>query len=75
MKNKKGGIAPEGLAELCDVCKKLKLNITGLMCIPPAEDIPDLHFALLHKLAGELGLKQISMGMSTDFDAAIRYGG
>jgi pyridoxal phosphate enzyme (YggS family) len=70
----KGGVAPKDLAALYGFCKGLKLNITGLMCIPPADDIPDLHFALLHKLAGELGLKNISMGMSADFDVAIRYG-
>jgi len=70
----KGGVAPKDLPALFDFCKELKLNITGLMCIPPVNDIPDLHFALLHKLAGELCLKHISMGMSADFDTAIRYG-
>jgi len=70
----KGGVAPKDLAALYKLCKGLKLNITGLMCIPPVSDIPDLHFALLHKLAGELGLKNLSMGMSADFEAAIRYG-
>ena len=71
----KSGVAPKDLASLFRFCKEqAKLNITGLMCIPPLADIPDLHFALLHKLAGELGLKQLSMGMSTDFDTAIKYG-
>jgi hypothetical protein len=70
----KGGVAPQDLAALYRLCQELKLNITGLMCLPPAADIPDLHFALLHKLAGELGLKHLSMGMSADFDTAIRYG-
>lgn len=70
----KGGVAPRDLHALYDTCKKLKLNVTGLMCIPPAGDIPDLHFALLHKLAGDLGLKHLSMGMSADFEAAIKYG-
>jgi len=70
----KGGVAPKDLAALYSFCKELKLNITGLMCIPPADDIPDLHFALMHKLAGELGLNHLSMGMSADFDIAIRYG-
>ena len=70
----KGGVAPKNLPALYTLCKGLKLNITGLMCIPPVNDIPDLHFALLHKLAGELGLKHLSMGMSADFDVAIRYG-
>ena len=70
----KGGVASKDLAALYRFCKELKLNVTGLMCIPPVNDIPDLHFALLHKLAGELGLKHLSMGMSADFDIAIRYG-
>lgn len=70
----KGGAAPKDLVALYRRCKELKLSIIGLMCIPPVNDIPDLHFALLHKLAGELGLKQLSMGMSADFEAAIRYG-
>ncbi|MBU6475719.1 MAG: YggS family pyridoxal phosphate-dependent enzyme [Alphaproteobacteria bacterium] len=70
----KGGVAPHDLPALYQTCKDLKLKIAGLMCIPPAEDIPDLHFALLAKLAAELGLKQLSMGMSADFQTAIKYG-
>lgn len=70
----KGGIATKDAAALYRHCKELKLDITGLMCIPPVNDIPDLHFALLHKLAAELGLKHLSMGMSADFETAIRYG-
>lgn len=70
----KGGISVKDLPALLDTCKQLKLNITGLMCIPPVDDIPDLHFALLHKLAREHALKHLSMGMSADFKAAIKYG-
>ncbi len=70
----KGGVAPKDLPALYQTCKELKLNIIGLMCIPPEEDVPDLHFALLAKLAGEVGLKQLSMGMSADFGTAIKYG-
>jgi pyridoxal phosphate enzyme (YggS family) len=69
----KGGVSPKDLQSLFKFCKDKKLKIAGLMCIPPAEDIPDLHFALLNKLAHELGLKNLSMGMSGDFKAAIRY--
>ena len=50
------------------------MEIGGLMCIPPANEIPDMHFALLHKMSRELGLAQLSMGMSADFETAIRYG-
>lgn len=70
----KGGVAPKELAALFESCRKLHLRIDGLMCIPPHHEIPDMHFALLHKLAQELGLKQLSMGMSADFETAIRYG-
>ena len=70
----KGGVAPKELEALYKFCKDAHLRIDGLMCIPPHNEIPDMHFALLHKLAKELGLKQLSMGMSADFETAIRYG-
>jgi len=71
----KGGVAPQELGALFRFCKEqARLRIEGLMCIPPAHEIPDLHFALLRNLAKELGLAGLSMGMSGDFDAAIRYG-
>jgi hypothetical protein len=50
------------------------LAIEGLMCIPPVEDNPGPHFALLDKLAGEAGLDRLSMGMSADFPLAIAFG-
>jgi pyridoxal phosphate enzyme (YggS family) len=71
----KGGVIPADLGNLFKYCRDtIKLPIEGLMCVPPLHEIPDLHFALLHKLAGELGLPKISMGMSADFETAIRYG-
>jgi pyridoxal phosphate enzyme (YggS family) len=70
----KGGVLPHDLPALLQACREKSLPVAGLMCIPPLTEIPDLHFALLHKLAQELGLKNISMGMSADFDIAIRYG-
>ena len=50
------------------------LNITGLMCIPPVNDPPALHFSLLKKLAAENCLKNLSMGMSGDFEKALALG-
>jgi uncharacterized pyridoxal phosphate-containing UPF0001 family protein len=50
------------------------LLIEGLMCLPPLEDDPVPHFEMLGGLAGELGLKSLSMGMSADFEAAIERG-
>jgi PLP dependent protein len=50
------------------------LPIVGLMCIPPVDEEPAVHFALLAKLARGAGLEKLSMGMSSDFEAAIRFG-
>ena len=50
------------------------LAIEGLMCIPPADEPPGPHFALLRKLAGRNGLAKLSMGMSGDFETAIGFG-
>lgn len=70
----KGGVSIAGLDDFYIQCTKdLGLNIIGLMCIPPAGDVPDLHFALLQKHAARLGLQNLSMGMSGDYDRAIRY--
>ena len=72
---RKGGVAPENLEKLYRFCtEEARLEIRGLMCIPPQHEIPDLHFALLRKLAQSLGLRDLSMGMSDDFETAIRYG-
>lgn len=73
----KGGIAPRDVAAFYDGCRKLGLRIAGLMCIPPAEDVAALHFALLQKLAREISPQNplmLSMGMSADFESAIRCG-
>ena len=50
------------------------LAIEGLMCIPPLDEEPAMHFALLAKIAGRLALKELSMGMSGDFSKAIAVG-
>lgn len=69
----KGGIAMDDLPGFYKTCREdLGLNIIGLMCIPPVDEAPELHFALLHKQAKALGLTQLSMGMSGDYPAAIR---
>jgi pyridoxal phosphate enzyme (YggS family) len=70
----KGGVIPSGLPALLDECKKLNLEITGLMCIPPENEPPALHFALLKKLAARHALKDLSLGMSADFEKAIPLG-
>jgi hypothetical protein len=71
----KAGVLPLEAAAFVTMCREeLKLPITGLMCIPPIEEEPAVHFAFLAKLAGELGLKGLSMGMSGDFETAIQFG-
>jgi len=71
----KGGVAPAELEAFLDTCRgRYGLEIAGLMCIPPAEDPPSPHFALLNTLARTHGLSLLSMGMSADFDAAIQLG-
>ena len=71
----KSGIFPAELPDFLNFCQQeCGLNIVGLMGIPPIDDLPMLHFALLKKLADRHGLKQLSMGMSGDFDKAIEMG-
>ncbi len=70
----KAGIMPvEADAFIAD-CRDKDLPIVGLMCIPPAEEEPALHFALLTKIAQRNGLSELSMGMSGDFETAIAQG-
>lgn len=71
----KAGIAPRDADRFVDLCRgTYGLAIAGLMCIPPADEEPALHFALLETLARRNGLKGLSMGMSADFETAIRFG-
>jgi len=71
----KAGIDPLDAEAFVSRCKvEHGLDIEGLMCIPPAGENPGPHFALLRKLAGKLGLKALSMGMSSDYETAIELG-
>lgn len=72
--SQKSGVAPGGLAALVNQAREARLDLRGLMCVPPAGANPAPHFALLAKLAAEHGLSWLSMGMSGDFEAAIRLG-
>lgn len=62
--------------ELDDFINKLegKLNISGLMCIPPREEEPEIHFAFLNQIAKRINVLKLSMGMSSDFHSAILFG-
>jgi pyridoxal phosphate enzyme (YggS family) len=71
----KAGIAPRETDAFVTLCRQqLKLTIAGLMCIPPAEDNPAPHFALLREIARRNGIGALSMGMSGDFETAIQFG-
>lgn len=70
----KAGVSVQDLPDLLALMKKHDLPVEGLMCIPPAEDPPSPYFSLLHRLAQENGIKQLSMGMSADFAEAIQLG-
>ena len=71
----KAGVAPSAAGGLLRTCREdLGLDIAGLMCIPPHDEEPGVHFAFLAKLAGELGLAALSMGMSADFEKAVAVG-
>ena len=71
----KSGILPAELADFIHFCRsEQNLHIKGLMCIPPVDEPPALHFAFLRKLAITHGLKELSMGMSADYQKAIPLG-
>ncbi|OJU03123.1 MAG: YggS family pyridoxal phosphate enzyme [Rhizobium sp. 63-7] len=71
----KAGIAPDELPAFVALCRgELALEIEGLMCIPPADENPGPHFALLARLATETGVEKLSMGMSGDYETAIAFG-
>jgi pyridoxal phosphate enzyme (YggS family) len=71
----KAGVMPKETGSLLRLCRdELKLEIAGLMCIPPVDEEAGVHFAFLRKLAQEHGLSQLSMGMSADFETAIAFG-
>lgn len=71
----KAGIDPREAAAFVERCRAVHgLAIAGLMCIPPAEEAPGPHFALLAKLGRDAGVAALSMGMSADFETAIQFG-
>lgn len=70
----KAGVLPAETASLIALARKLDLPLEGLMCIPPADDDAAPHFAFLAKLARDHGLSNLSMGMSGDFELAVKFG-
>lgn len=70
----KAGVSFDDLPALVKTCQDLKLNLQGLMCIPPVNEPAAFYFALLKKLAARYNLPLLSMGMSADFEKAIKVG-
>ncbi|MBV2358879.1 YggS family pyridoxal phosphate-dependent enzyme [Thalassococcus sp. CAU 1522] len=70
----KAGVLPDAADAFVAECRALDLPVRGLMCIPPVDETPSLHFALLAKIAARNGLDGLSMGMSADFEEAIALG-
>ena len=71
----KSGISPLDADTFIEYCiKDLNLPIVGLMCIPPMSEEPSMHFLLLQKIANRNNLSELSMGMSSDYEDAIKFG-
>lgn len=70
----KSGILPKNFKNFFSLTQSLKLPVNGLMCIPPINDNPNTHFSLLKELADKFELNDLSMGMSSDFQDAIKFG-
>ncbi|NEX94375.1 YggS family pyridoxal phosphate-dependent enzyme [Caulobacter sp. 17J65-9] len=71
----KAGVAPHEADAFIKLARETwGLTVEGLMCIPPAEEEPAMHFALLAKIAARNGVAKLSMGMSHDYETAIRFG-
>ena len=72
--SQKAGVLPHELPALLEYTRTKNINVVGLMCIPPIDDAAGIHFIFLKKLARRHGLKNLSMGMSDDYEAAVKAG-
>jgi len=73
--SQKNGISPKNVNQFVNHCKNsLSLNIIGLMCLPPIDDNPEKYFLHLNQLRNQTDLCHLSMGMSSDYQTAIKYG-
>ena len=69
----KSGISKSEIKFFYDYCKELDLDVIGIMCLPPNDNKPEIYFSEMKKLNQELGLSEISMGMSDDYLIALKY--
>ena len=70
----KAGVLPDDTDGLVTAAREAGLNVVGLMCIPPFDEEPSMHFALLREIAARNGLDRLSMGMSGDYPVAVTFG-
>ena len=70
----KSGVSLDQVEALIQKCKDYNIKIDGLMCLPPESEAPDKHFAILQSLAKNNHIKYLSMGMTNDYDTALKYG-
>ena len=70
----KSGVSLDQVEALIQKCKNYNIKIDGLMCLPPESEAPDKHFAILQSLAKNNHIKYLSMGMTNDYDTALKYG-
>ena len=70
----KSGISLDQVELLIQKCKNYNIKIDGLMCLPPENEVPDKHFEILQSLAKNNHIKYLSMGMTNDYDSALKYG-
>ena len=71
--SQKSGINKNEINKYISYCKEIDLDVIGLMCIPPMDTYPDVYFEEMKRLNDIYGFKELSMGMSSDFLAAIKY--
>ena len=70
----KSGIKLDYTERFLELCKNYDIKIDGLMCIPPENDLPHKHFQIMQSLAKNNQIKHLSMGMSDDYNIALKYG-
>ena len=70
----KSGVSLNNAEKFLEVCKSNKVNIDGLMCLPPINEPPAKHFQIMQSLADNNHIKFLSMGMSDDYEIALKYG-
>tara|TARA_B100001121_G_scaffold260440_1_gene239924 strand:+ start:243 stop:902 length:660 start_codon:yes stop_codon:yes gene_type:complete len=70
--NQKSGVNKNDISKLVSLCNDIKLDVIGLMCIPPLIDDPEKYFKEMSKLNNEYGFRELSMGMSSDYLQAVK---